>query len=593
MDATHDVHQSIPCRGRFDERHVRSPPALPPLPYMLQPDFFIRYTANMFFVLLMSQHAGDTSFNLVRFTIAVGCQRFVLFLMSLRCRIALPKYSFMLGVDCTMKLFASILYFAFAAFVVYAPLSNDSHTPVPVNNTLLLAAKSEEAVPIIHKLQYLSMVAVLECLSQPASIFIPYLAQQRMPLHLPHVLERYGCFLLVVMGEIALGISQYLPTASGESEVAVYAQSFIVLWALLLFKLLYFDLAEVHIDDHAMRISKYTGYSFNVIHVVLFGATALLGSCVDILVLSAMSHSSAAEDCMEDESTFDASSTSLMCGSLMLFVVLILQCLHRGVHTHRTVAEDLVHLECELISLEQEKQHQDCAVDIQTFKGLLRSLDDPADVKRIFGKEMVIPPGLTPSVAQKAEAQEKQLIQVFNMFATQGSSTLGSKELQSLHLFLSDAAVVDKKVRGLLSHAPSCPPPLLSCSRLPSSPRSALSTPRNPASAKCCGCCCPCFSWSWRSSACSASALVCARLPWRPHSICHGCMLCPMPAFQVPQASCTSSATSALLSELVSSAPSEHSPCSPPPSSLLSPSTGCVCPCARCRRSAFVYFCTF
>jgi hypothetical protein len=33
-------------------------------------------------------------------------------------------------------------------------------------------------------------------------------------------------------------------------------QSFIVLWALLLFKLLYFDLAEVHIDDHAMRINR-------------------------------------------------------------------------------------------------------------------------------------------------------------------------------------------------------------------------------------------------------------------------------------------------------------------------------------------------
>ena len=104
--------------------------------------------------------------------------------------------------------------------------------------------------------RYIALPVVLEFLITPATLFIPFFSKARMPLHLPHVLERYGCFLLVVMGEIALGISQYLPTISRGSEAAVYAQSFIVLWALLLFKLLYFDLAEVHIDDHAMRINR-------------------------------------------------------------------------------------------------------------------------------------------------------------------------------------------------------------------------------------------------------------------------------------------------------------------------------------------------
>ena len=292
---------------------------------------------------------------------------------------------------------------------------------------------------------------MLEFLITPATLFIPFFSKARMPLHLPHVLERYGCFLLVVMGEIALGISQYLPTTSRGSEAAVYAQSFIVLWALLLFKLLYFDLAEVHIDDHAMRISKNTGYMFSQVHVVVFGATALLGSCVDILVLSAMTDASPPEQCTEDESTFDASGTSLICGSIMLVVVLALQCLHRGVHTHRTVAEDLVHLECELISLEQENQKRACCVDIETFKALLRTLDDPEDVKRIFGKNLVL--AGAPTDAAKAEAKEKQLTEVFNMFAINGSATLGLAELQSLHKFLTDAAVVDKKVHACCFYA--------------------------------------------------------------------------------------------------------------------------------------------
>jgi hypothetical protein len=188
------------------------------------------------------------------------------------------------------------------------------------------------------------------------------------------------------------------------------------------------------------------------IHLVLYGATTLLGSCIHVLLAAKISGTIDPALCTENTSTFNASGTSLMCGSLMLFTVLILQCLHRGVHTHRTLAEDLVLLECELISLEQQKQHEDCAVDIQTFRGLLRTLEDPADVKRIFGKPLILPQSFHSFNAQQAEsaliqAQEKQLVEVFNMFATDGSPILGSKELQSLHLFLRDAVVADKQVR--------------------------------------------------------------------------------------------------------------------------------------------------
>jgi hypothetical protein len=450
----------------------------------------------MFCVLLMAQHAADTSFNLVRFSVAAACQRLIMFFMYLRCCLALPKHRFILRNESVMKLLSSAAYFAFAVFIAYSQTDDGS---LPSNSTMAHVANSSESAPLIGLMKYVGILVAFEFLLTPVTLFVPYFSKGRMPLHLPHVLERFGCFLLVVMGEIALGISQYLPTTGRASEAAVYTQSFIVLWALLLFKLLYFDLAEVHIDDHAMRISKYTGYAFSQVHVLLFGATALMGSCVDILVLSAMTDPSPTEDCTEDESTFDASGTSLLCGSIMLSTVLLLQCLHRGVHTHRTVAEDIVHLECEIISLEQEKargqEHWDCAVDIQTFKGLLRTLDDPADVKRIFGKDMVL--SGAPTDANKAEAKEKQLADVFNMFAINGSNTLGAKELQSLHKFLTDAAIIDKKVTLSLSvvtlprasHAVGFP--------LSPSARSARCSRRSPASAKSCGCCSPCFSSSW------------------------------------------------------------------------------------------------
>jgi hypothetical protein len=239
---------------------------------------------------------------------------------------------------------------------------------------------------------------------------------------------------------------------------------------LLLFKLLYFDLTDVETDNHALRINKsvfqppfspcicihiwpfftphrYKGFLFLQIHLVLFGATTLMGTCIHVLLAAKISGIIDPALCTENKSAFNASGTSLMCGSLMLFTVLILQSLHRGVHTHRTLTEDLVHLERELISLEQLKQHEDCTVDIQTFKGLLRCLDDPADIPRIFGKHLVLAP-CSAQQADIAEAQEKQLIEVFKMFVTGDRASLGSKELQSLHLFLKKAADIDKKVRA-------------------------------------------------------------------------------------------------------------------------------------------------
>ena len=71
------------------------------------------------------------------------------------------------------------------------------------------------------------------------------------------------------------------------------------------------------------------------------------------------------------------------------------------------------HLECELISLEQENQKRACAVDIQTFKGLLRTLDDPEDVKRIFGKNFVLAGASTDAAKAEANKILRLLLSVF------------------------------------------------------------------------------------------------------------------------------------------------------------------------------------
>jgi hypothetical protein len=193
------------------------------------------------------------------------------------------------------------------------------------------------------------------------------------------------------------------------------------------------------------------------VHIILFGATAFLGLCANIF-LSIEIEGPDKKRCNSENESLDLSSSALYCGSSMLFTVLILQCLHRGVHNHQRMVDDLASLEGELTHLERETtQLEDTGIDVEVFKSMFRILKDPNDVKRIFGKKLELPPGITvPSESQQAEAVDKQLREVFDMFAN-GSATLGSKELKLFHLFLKDAAEIDKKVRTRVAYLPVAP----------------------------------------------------------------------------------------------------------------------------------------
>jgi hypothetical protein len=140
----------------------------------------------MIFVLVMSQHVGDNSFNLVRFAIAIGCQRFVIFLMTLRCRIVLLEKSFILSAYCTQYLVASAMYFVFAIGIAFAP---DHYTPLS------------------GKFRYIAIIAVIETLWN-FSYLSPFFANHRLPLHVPHMRTRIGDMMLVSVGEVSISLTQ-------------------------------------------------------------------------------------------------------------------------------------------------------------------------------------------------------------------------------------------------------------------------------------------------------------------------------------------------------------------------------------------------
>ncbi len=135
----------------------------------------------------MSQHVGDNSFNLIRFAIAIGCQRFLIFLMTLRCRIALSDKSFILNIFCTQYLVASAMYFVFAIGIAQAA---PDHT-----------------APLSGKFRYIAIIAVIELLWN-FSYMLPFFANHRLPLHVPHMRTRIGDMMLVSVGEVSISLTQ-------------------------------------------------------------------------------------------------------------------------------------------------------------------------------------------------------------------------------------------------------------------------------------------------------------------------------------------------------------------------------------------------
>lgn len=149
-----------------------------------------RYGVNMIFVLVMSQHIADNSFNLVRFAIAAGCQRLLIFCMYLRCRVALPEKSFILSAYCTQCLFSSAMYFVFAIGIAYA--------------------SPDDYAPLLGKFRYIGIIGVIELLLD-FSNFSPCLTNRRLPLHVPHMMIRIGEMMLISIGEVSIAMTQYAP----------------------------------------------------------------------------------------------------------------------------------------------------------------------------------------------------------------------------------------------------------------------------------------------------------------------------------------------------------------------------------------------
>ena len=168
---------------------------------------------------MMSQHIDNTVFNVVRFAIAAGCQRVIIFGMYYRCRVALPEKSSSLNVYCVQYFVDSVLYFVFAICMGLA------HANTP---------PYEE----FDQAHYVGILPSIEIVIGFSFLVAPYLMSRRLPLDVPYVINRFGEMMLICIGEVSFALTQCAAAAcsiiQSQLELGPYRvpdpRSTLILW---------------------------------------------------------------------------------------------------------------------------------------------------------------------------------------------------------------------------------------------------------------------------------------------------------------------------------------------------------------------------
>eukprot|EP00123_Amoebidium_parasiticum_P021923 comp76156_c0_seq1/m.48254 comp76156_c0_seq1/g.48254 ORF comp76156_c0_seq1/g.48254 comp76156_c0_seq1/m.48254 type:complete len:483 (-) comp76156_c0_seq1:276-1724(-) len=104
--------------------------------------------------------------------------------------------------------------------------------------------------------------------------------EKRVPIHLEHMVERFGLFIVIVLGETVTGIT----VKTEGHEGMIYLAVCLALALVLSLKMLYFDTDIREMDDHALRRGGLPAFTWIFSHSLLAVAMAVLGSGLEFLL---------------------------------------------------------------------------------------------------------------------------------------------------------------------------------------------------------------------------------------------------------------------------------------------------------------------
>jgi low temperature requirement protein LtrA len=110
-----------------------------------------------------------------------------------------------------------------------------------------------------------------------------YLPKLFVPLNIEHITERFGLFMLIILGE---DIANIVFLENGQFEWRDYLVVFMALTQSFAFQLLYYDIEETHHHrkKHAFRRRKQTGQIWVILHLIYALSVPILAIGVNLLL---------------------------------------------------------------------------------------------------------------------------------------------------------------------------------------------------------------------------------------------------------------------------------------------------------------------
>ncbi|KAI8819155.1 bacterial low temperature requirement A protein-domain-containing protein [Fimicolochytrium jonesii] len=116
-----------------------------------------------------------------------------------------------------------------------------------------------------------------------ASRYIPWIPRpvHRLAVSIEHLSERNGLFLIIVLGEVMVAL--FYTSFSATPDLS-YVKAVLALILALNLAWIYFDVDGSRQEIHAMRRHAWTGITWNLSHIPMFGAVVLAGVSVEVMV---------------------------------------------------------------------------------------------------------------------------------------------------------------------------------------------------------------------------------------------------------------------------------------------------------------------
>ncbi|KAJ3001914.1 hypothetical protein HKX48_002626, partial [Thoreauomyces humboldtii] len=154
----------------------------------------------------------------------------------------------------------------------------------------------------------------------------------RLAVSIEHLSDRNGAFLIIVLGEVTVALFY---NSENSAPDVLYVKAVLALILALNLAWIYFDVDGGVQEIHALRRHAYTGITWNLCHIPLFGSIVLAGVSVEQIVRATDEGNTTSSEEVEHHFTVQTYQTFFGALSLTLACLTLISLTHRSLHASR------------------------------------------------------------------------------------------------------------------------------------------------------------------------------------------------------------------------------------------------------------------